>query len=164
MDLIRVGVAESRVTAPPGLLCCYGLGSCLGLALYEAESRLAGLAHIMLPDSSASLKRGEDMPGRFADTALPALLEEMLEKGARRSGIFARLVGGANMFLFPGRPGPAAPTIGERNLKAALESLAREEVPLRSQDTGGNYGRSVEFNPENGAILVRTAQFGARWL
>jgi chemotaxis protein CheD len=163
-EMIKVSMAESRVAGPPGLLCCIGLGSCVGLALYDPGVHLAGLAHVMLPDSKVLGKRKMDTPFRYADTAVGALLNEMIGQGARRDRVFARLVGGANMFVFAGKANSLIPSIGERNLEAAQKSLAKEKIPLQGQDGGGNYGRSIEFDTQDGAILVRTAQFGIRWL
>lgn len=163
-EILKVSMAECRVAGPPVLLCCTGLGSCVGVAFYDPKVKLAGLAHVMLPDSKALGKRKIDTPFRYADTAVAALLEEMARLGGRRERMYARLIGGANMFVFAGKANNLFPGIGERNLEAVKMSLAKAGVALQGQDSGGNYGRSIEFDAQDGFILVRTAQHGLRWL
>jgi chemotaxis protein CheD len=136
----------------------------VGVALFDPGLPLAGLAHVMLPDSKSAARKKADTPFRYADTGVTALLAEMERLGAHRERIYARLIGGANMFVFAGKSSGLQPTIGERNLQAALASLVKAGIAMRGQDSGGNYGRSIEFDARDGFILVRTAQYGLRWL
>lgn len=163
-EIVKVGMAESRVVQPPGRLACFGVGSCVCVAIYDPEARLAGLAHSMLPAAPAALQglAGEER-AKYADLAVVHLVESMEKMGARRSRLFARLVGGATMFSFAGKP-DGTESLGERNLKSARSSLFSQGVALKAEESGGSVGRSIEFDPQDGSLLVRSAWAELRWL
>ncbi len=102
-------------------------------------------------------------PGKFGDLAVPALLEMMEAQGAKRSRIVARLVGGANMFSFPGSR-EAQPPLGERNLTAVREAQREAGISGAAEDSGGTKGRSLELAPADGSLAVWTAFQEVRWL
>ncbi|HTS89989.1 MAG TPA: chemotaxis protein CheD [Gemmatimonadales bacterium] len=150
-DPIIVRVAELHAASGDAVLATMGLGSCVAIALHDAASRVGGLAHILLP--SRSLSRSGDNPGRFPQTALPALIEEMILLGAERRRLVARLVGGASMFsnLVPA----GSMQMGDRNVIAVREVLHQLAVPIVGELVGGNRGRSVWFHVADGRILIR---------
>ncbi len=150
---VHVGMAELVALRHPALLVTLGLGSCIGLVLYDEANRIAGLVHIMLPDSRQS--RNETKPGKFADTALPALLAELNKLGASRSRLKAKMAGGAQMFNLPGS-GQGLLAVGNRNIEATKNLLAQLNIPLVASDTGGNKGRSIEFSTETWVLTVKT--------
>lgn len=152
-----VGVGEAVVVDEPSTLVGMALGSCVALMLYDLRAGVAGMAHVMLP---ASAEPDTPHQGRYADTAVRTLLEEMLSRGARRGLVMAKLAGGAQMFSVNNQ----GLAIGERNVEA-LESLLRSEhVPLVAQDTGGKRARTVEFDTRTGLVLIRTAHDTERCL
>lgn len=155
----RVGMADLAVAVAPMILVTIGLGSCVGVALYDEKARVGGLAHIMLPQSSGLPISN---PAKFADTALPLLVTKMRECGAEHRRLKAKLAGGSQMFKLD-RP-TATMRIGERNTEAILEWLEHERIPLVAQDTGGNWGRTVELDTETGEFLVRTIAHGEKRL
>jgi chemotaxis protein CheD len=161
-ETFKVGMAESQVVQPPNRLACYGIGSCVCVALYDPEARLAGLAHSMLPMAPPMSPPGGEERAKYADTAVVHLVESMEKRGAKRSRLFARLVGGATMFSFGAKEG--SESLGERNLRSARQSLAAEGVKLQAEEGGGSVGRSLEFDPQDGSLLVRTAWAELRWL
>ncbi len=163
-ETIKVGMAQSRVALPPQRLACFGIGSCVCVALYDPKAKVAGLAHAMLPAAPLNAELPESDQPKYADTAVAQLVRSMEIKGAERSRLFARLVGGANMFSFPGKLPEGGGTLGERNLKAARERLRALEISVTAEEGGGGVGRSLEFNPEDGSLLVRTAWADLRWL
>jgi chemotaxis protein CheD len=156
---VRVHVAQ-LVTATGGMLVTIGLGSCVAIALYDSQVPVAGLAHILLP--SESLSRDRTNPAKFPNTAIPLLMKEMCERGARPERIHAKIVGGASMFanLIPN----GGINIGERNIAAVRASLAAVSVPIVAEDTGSDYGRSVYFYVEDGRVEVRSLRKGSRVL
>jgi chemotaxis protein CheD len=131
------------------VLVSLGLGSCVGVALIDRGAQVAGLAHVVLP---AAEGRG-DAPGKFADTAVPALLEAVEALGARRARLEAVLVGGASMFSF----GSAGLDIGQRNDAAVREELARLKIPVAAAETGGSAGRTVRVTVETGVVTAKSA-------
>lgn len=96
--MIKVGMADMNITTHPGVLTTLGLGSCIGIALYDPSTKIAGLAHIMLPDST-QIKNNSNV-AKFADTATVQLLAQMVKIGANKSRVKAKLAGGAQMFAF----------------------------------------------------------------
>jgi chemotaxis protein CheD len=161
---ITVGMAELKVAVPPEKLAVHGLGSCVALALYDPEAKVAGLAHAMLPSAAGNAAASGEKPGKFCDQAVPALLQQMEAQGAQRGRIYARLVGGATMFSFPGAAKGAPAALGERNLQAAREALQAAGIALKAEDAGGSQGRSLELEPADGSLTVWSAFQYVRWL
>ncbi len=150
---LKVGIADWKVARVPQQIITLGLGSCVGIALFDQYSRVGGLAHIMLPDST-QFQRNENR-AKYADTALPDMLEEMLKFGARRSSIAAKIAGGAQMFNF-GDKNVTTLNIGERNVEATKKVLEEMKIRLLAEDTRQNYGRTMIFNLTDGDVYIRT--------
>ncbi len=158
---IHVGMADLVVSRHPATLVTLGLGSCIGLVVYDQATKTAGMAHIMLPDSRDV--KNPPKPGKFADTAVPLLLEELLKLGVNKSQLRAKMAGGAQMFTMPGKDS-AIFAVGARNVEATLKMLSAEGIRLVASDTGGNKGRSVEFNTETMKFVVKTLGSGTKEL
>lgn len=150
-----VRVADMRTGGAADTLVTLGLGSCVAIILHDPESKVGGLAHIMLP--SITLARG-DNPAKVPETAVPGLIAGMVELGADTRRITARLVGGAGLFSQLTAPGTIQ--MGERNLVSVRKVLANHGVPITGERVGGNAGRSVWFRIDNGKIVVRTVAQG----
>lgn len=150
---LKVGIADWKVAREPRQIITLGLGSCVGIALYDPFSQVGGLAHIMLPDSS-QFQRNENR-AKYADTAIPDMLEEILKKGARRNAITAKIAGGAQMFNF-GDKNVATLNIGERNVEATRRALDDLKIRLLREHVRENYGRTMIFNLTDGAVYIRT--------
>lgn len=146
---LAVRMGEIAVASGDELLAAVGLGSCIGVALFDREARIAGLAHVLLPEPSSGRAGG---PGRFASTAVPALLQEMEAAGAVRQRIVAKITGGASMFRGLSPNGVGA--VGERNADAVRQALQRLGVPLVAEDVGGNWGRTIHVLPGDGQLIV----------
>ncbi|HEY8369705.1 MAG TPA: chemotaxis protein CheD [Thermodesulfobacteriota bacterium] len=148
----RVGMGEYRVDTAPNRLLAFGLGSCVGVFLYSREAAVGGLAHVMLPEG-AHLRRGTTQPAKFADLALDLMLGELARLGADASRLSAKIFGGANMFPMIETIGRAP--IGERNVAAVREALARAGIPIEADETGGEFGRTVEADLATGIATVK---------
>lgn len=148
----RVGISEFRVARAPSQLVAHGLGSCVAIALYDPVNRLGGLAHTLLPKPHPGIEILR--PGKFVATAIDAMVAELLCLGAARERLWAKLAGGANMFEQLAASGEE--TVGARNARSARETLAGLNIPLLGEDTGGNYGRTLEFDLGTGSVRVRT--------
>lgn len=157
-DLIKVGMADMNSTYCPGVLTTLGLGSCVGICLYETSSRIAGMVHIMLP-SSVQIKNNSNI-AKFADTGIVKLLEDMINKGAKRNKIIGKIAGGAQMFNF--NDSSDIMRIGARNVAATKETLKDLNIPIVAEDTGGNYGRTIELYSETGILLIKTIGYGTK--
>jgi len=159
-ELIKVGMADYKVGCNPASLITYGLGSCVGIAMYDPVTKIGGLAHIMLPDSTQA--RSTENPAKFADTALPRMVNDMVKLGAVKSRIYAKIAGGAQMFSFSNVTDIMR--VGERNAEAVRLSLKKLELRLVAEDTGGNYGRTVELKLDTGIFRVKTIDKGEKEL
>lgn len=159
-ELIKVGMADYKVGCNPASLISYGLGSCVGIALFDSVAKVGGLAHIMLPDSTQA--RSADNIAKFADTALPAMLNDIIKLGANKSRITAKIAGGAQMFTFTNATDIMR--VGERNAEAVRLVLKKLDIRLLAEDTGGNYGRTVELKLDTGIFRVKTIDKGEKEL
>lgn len=151
--LVRVGMAELAILRAPGELTSLGLGSCVAVCLYDCKSAIAGLSHVMLPQSEPT--RSVENPGKYADTAVPLLIQRMAEIGASCGRLQSVLVGGAEMFSFAGRGLPQL-RIGERNICAVQAVLQELGIPIAGQNVGGKQGRSLVFDAGTGVVHVKT--------
>lgn len=152
MDEVKtvVGIAEYKIAQSPELLTAYGLGSCVGVAVYDSRLKTGGLAHVMLP--SSRLHSAAVHPGKYADTALEAVVGEMEKAGCRRQSLAAKIVGGANMFSGVAQnPVP----IGLRNVSAVREKLREMGIPIVGEEVGGTHGRTILFHLETGRVEIR---------
>lgn len=150
-QMIKVGMADLNLCSAPDAITTLGLGSCVGIVLYDATKKLSGMVHVMLPDSTQI--RNNQNRAKFADTGIDALLEEMLKLGANRRCITAKIAGGAQMFAFSTNNDMLR--VGERNVEASKRKLAQLGIPILAEDTGATYGRTIEFYPENGNLIIK---------
>ena len=160
MDInkIKVGMADLNVTKSPNILTTLGLGSCVGITLYDKVTGIGGLAHIMLP-SSKEIKNNQNK-AKFADSGIQELIDMMIKIGANKSSIVAKIAGGSQMFNF--NSSNDILKIGERNVKATKEKLKELNIKIVSEDTGGNYGRTIELNSIDGSLYIRTIGHGEK--
>lgn len=149
--MIKVGMADLNVCPYPDAITTLGLGSCVGVALYDPTNKCGGLAHVMLPDSTAI--RNNSNKAKFADTGIEELIKQMESQGASRRRMTAKLAGGAQMFAFSNTSDMVR--IGERNVEACKKKLAELGIKVIAEDTGLNYGRTIEFYTETGMLLVK---------
>ncbi len=152
--LVRLGALA--VTNGGDTLSALGLGSCVAVIVHDPEKGVGGLAHVLLP--SHSLSRDRTNPARAADTAVPILVQRMIEHGASPRRIVARLVGGASMFADLLAAGTMH--IGERNILACRLALREAGIPVIAEAVGGKNSRSVWFDVEKGTVTVRSIDGG----
>lgn len=150
--MIKVGMADLNVCLPPDAITTLGLGSCVGVVLYDPVKKVSGMVHVMLPDST-KIKNNDNI-AKFADTGIDELLRQVIAKGANRRSLVAKIAGGAQMFAF--KSDSDMLRVGERNVEAVKAKLSALQIPVIAQDTGKNAGRTIEFYPENGELLIKS--------
>ncbi|GAA5415128.1 chemoreceptor glutamine deamidase CheD [Paraliobacillus ryukyuensis] len=155
--VIRVGIADLKFAKDPDNLRTSGLGSCVGVVVYDLGKKIAGMAHVMLPDSSLS-KSTDFNQHKYADTSIPLLVDQLLACGARKFALKAKLAGGAQMFSFNSNNDTLR--IGKRNEEAVKQQLQQYGIPIMAEDVGGNKGRTIEFVLETGMLKIRTVNLG----
>lgn len=152
LNMIKVGMADLKTGKNTDVITTLGLGSCIGIALYDPVTKIGGLAHIMLPDSTA-IKNNSNI-AKFADTGITELLNQMLAMGAVKSRIVAKIAGGAKMFEMSSMS--TIGNVGERNAESSRNTLRELGIKLISEDCGLNYGRTVELYCEDGRFLIKS--------
>ncbi len=149
-SLINVGVAQVRMGNNPAILRTI-LGSCVGICIYDRIKKIGGLAHILLPNDTSN---GAN-PEKFADTAVPYMVQMLLKDGAKKEFMSAKIAGGASMFKFEANV--SLGQIGDRNVEEVKKALQKLQIPIVEEDTGGNSGRVIDFFLEDGRLKVKAS-------
>lgn len=157
LTVVKVGIADLNTITSSQTIRTSGLGSCVGVVIYDLPSQIAGMAHIMLPDSNMTKSTQYNL-AKYADTAIPKLIKLLLDAGAKKYALKAKLAGGAQMFPFS--TSNQMMRIGPRNVEAVKQQLNMYRIPIVSEDCGGNNGRTIEFIPTTGVLQVRTVNKG----
>jgi len=159
MGVIVVGMADLKVAKSPDTLTTLGLGSCVGITLYDKVKKIGGMAHVMLPTYKGF--EGQNI-AKFADSAIIELINQLGRLGVTRNSVVAKIAGGAHMF---GRTqSNDMLKIGERNAAASTAILKQLGIPIVANDTGGSQGRTIELNMENGALKIRSVGAGEKFI
>lgn len=149
-ETIRVGIADMNICSAPDKITTIGLGSCVGVVLYDAKAKVAGLVHVMLPDSTKINNNQNKM--KFADSGIKLLIETLEAKGISKVSLKAKIAGGAKMFNFSSNS--ELGSIGDKNVEAVRNSLKAANIRIVSEDVGLNYGRTIVFDPETTELTV----------
>lgn len=152
-NIIKVGMADLNVCKSPDGVTTLGLGSCVGIAIRDPVAKVGGLAHVMLPDSTQIENNSNKF--KFADTGIEELVKKIIALGGNKTRFEAKIAGGAQMFSFQNKSDMVR--VGERNVEASKKKLKELGIPIKAQDTGLNYGRTVIFYPESGDFVIRSA-------
>ncbi len=149
--IVSVAIGQWAVASAPAKIRTL-LGSCVGVILHDRVARLGGLAHIVLPDSRGATEH----PGKFADTAIPAMIGEIERKFQVKANgrLVAKLVGGASMFTTGGNANPVL-NIGLMNQEAVERILGELRIPIMARDLGGASGRHLTLDTTSGIVAVR---------
>lgn len=158
---VPIGLGEFVISSGKQVaLVCYGLGSCIGIAAYDPVSKVGGMAHVVLPDSS--LGQGRENGAKFADTGVFRLISEMSIQGAVPSRIIVKLAGGAQMLSAAAFSNKL--DIGRRNAEAVQQALAVMNVRVSCSDLGGNFGRTMILLLPEGKVIVSSIGLGEKEL
>ncbi len=147
--LITVAIADYKIAKKPDILRTV-LGSCIGICLFDEEASIGGLAHIMLPDKTAEAVNLK----KYAETAIPMMIEDMTREGAEVKKMKAKIIGGATMFKMASNS--FIGSIGINNINRVREVLEENGIPIIAEDVGGDYGRTVDFYIETGMVKIKS--------
>ncbi len=157
-EMIKVGIADLKIAKAPQKLTTLGLGSCVGVTIYDPTLKIGGMVHVMLPDSTAI--KNNTNKAKFADTGVKELLDQLVAQGCKRNNCVAKIAGGAQMFKFSAQTETLR--VGEKNIVAVQQILRELRIPIKASDVGDTFGRTIELNLENGLLLVRTIGKGEK--
>lgn len=149
---IKVSIADYKLSKSPNRIITLGLGSCVGISIYDRSSDFGGLAHIMLPDSGRFHR--DIKIGKYADLAIPNMLKDLLAKGIKKRNLVSKIAGGASMFHFPDKR--LTMDIGARNIIAVRNMLQQLGIPLIAEDVGGDSGRTMILDLEDKSVQIKT--------
>ncbi|MGM8364114.1 chemotaxis protein CheD [Virgibacillus sp. W0181] len=156
-SVVKVGISDLKIVQAPNTIRTSGLGSCVGAVVYDLSKKVAGLAHIMLPDAALT-REGKFNKYKYANTSLDILVTMLIDNGARNHALKAKIAGGAQMFQFSSNSDVMR--IGPRNVDAVEKKLTELNIPVIAADVGGNKGRTIEFDPATGKLKIRTIKQG----
>lgn len=154
----RVGIADLNVSKSPDRIITVGLGSCIGIALYDRINGVGGLLHIMLPDSTQF--KNINNPLKFSDLGIPIMIDKMRIKGANVRNLKAKISGGASMFNFSDKS--MIMDIGRRNIQSVKKKLNELSIPILAEEVGGNKGRTMILDTSNGIVQIKTVGVGMK--
>ncbi|MEW5919714.1 MAG: chemotaxis protein CheD [Bacillota bacterium] len=156
-EIVKVKIADMAVLKDNGLIITVGLGSCVGICLYDEISRVGGLAHILLAESQQFKSRdGAVNKAKFADTAIPLLLEKMEKFGGKRSRLRSKIAGGSQLFVFK----KTNISVGEKNVETVRRTLKKLNIPVVGEDVGGSHGRTMRLYIDSGRVTISTVGKG----
>ena len=158
----RIGMAQWHVGKAPGIITTIGLGSCVGVTLYDPITKIGGMLHLMLADSTRFTYSTGINRAKFADTGIRDMYENMLELGASKFDIVAKIAGGAQMFEI--KEGNDLLNIGARNIEATEQTLQELNIRILGSDVGETYGRTIELDLDNGSLKVITVNRDIKYI
>lgn len=157
-QIIDVGISDKKIAQAPVKLITRGLGSCIGITLYDPAKKTGGMAHVMLPDIDKGTAKVN--PLRFVNYVIKNMAEELENRGCLRKHLEAKLFGGAHMFGF--FSSESFLNVGDKNAEMARVVLKEMGINILVDETGGTFGRTITLNLENGLVLIKTAAWGER--
>ncbi len=159
METVKVKIADLAVLRDRGILITVGLGSCVGIAIYDSSNRVGGLAHILLADSEQFKNKGNNFnQAKFANTAIPVMVKEIEKLGGKPGKSYAKIAGGSQLFDFQ----KAGISVGEKNIEAVRNTLKQLGIPVKGEDVGGNHGRTMRFFVDSGRVAISTVGKGEK--
>lgn len=150
-SIVTVRMADFRTCTAPNKITTIGLGSCVGIVVYDPGIKVCGMLHAMLPDSTRI--RNNSNRAKFVDSGMEDMLKELLKAGVNKRRLAAKLAGGAKMFEFGVENDITS--IGYQNAQAAKKALMRYGIPLLAEDTGKNYGRTIVFDSSTNELEIK---------
>lgn len=159
--MLNVGISEYKIVKYPDKIRAIGLGSCCGIVLYDDFNKIAGMVHILLDEYKGDSKLVNK--AKYANLGIELLYNEMEKMGANKRLIKAKIAGGACMFNVSDKKNSIF-TVGERNVKATKHTLAKLRIPIISEDTLGNTGRTIIFDTETNKLLIKVIGVNEKYI
>lgn len=156
--IIEVNMSEMKLASSPALLITRGLGSCLGIALYDPIKKIGAVAHPMLPDIEKAKHKSN--PARFVNSVINKMLEDLIQEGCLKRNLVAKLFGGAHMFSFLSQD--SILNVGEKNIEMAKSVFQELGIKIAAEDLRGNIGRTIVLDLETGKVRVKTISAGEK--
>jgi len=151
MSPVVVGISDCKVTREAeAVLVTYALGSCIAVAMHDPVTKVSGLLHYMLPESTIDAAKAERNPFMFADTGIPRLMEALKAAGGDGKRMIVRLAGGAQVLDSQG-----VFQIGKRNYLAARRILWKAGILIAAEAVGGEVSRTTRLEAGTGRLWIR---------
>jgi len=157
-NFIEVNMSDMKIARAPDLLVTRGLGSCLGIALYDPTKKIGAIAHPMLPDIDKA--KNKSNPARFVNSVINKMLEELRKEGCLKKNLVAKLFGGAHMFSFISQD--SILNVGEKNIEMAKSVFQQHGIKITAEELRGNIGRTIVLDLQTGKVRVKTISAGEK--
>jgi chemotaxis protein CheD len=155
-NLIEVQMGKMEFAQAPDRLITRGLGSCLGITIFDPVKKIGAMVHPMLPDMERSKIKSN--PSRFVNSGITGAMQELEKKGCFRGRMEIKIFGGAHMFSFINAD--SALNVGQKNIEMAHAIFAGLNLKIIAEEVGGTFGRTIELDTETGKVLVKTVSWG----
>jgi chemotaxis protein CheD len=153
-NTINVSLGELAISDNhDDILACYGLGSCIGVTAFDPVKKMGALAHIVLPRNNSTIL--DSAPAKYADIAIPYMIQELEKKGVNKGRLIIKIAGGAKILSCI--PAGSMLDIGEKNVIAVLEAISQQKLKVTNQDVRGNIGRTLFLHIKDGKTIIKTA-------
>ncbi|MBQ3421505.1 MAG: chemotaxis protein CheD [Romboutsia sp.] len=152
--LVKINIADYKVSKYPNKLITLGLGSCIGICIYDEKNKIGGIAHIMLPEKPKNRTIDEKYYNKYADVAIEAMFNEIIKQGGKKDNLVAKIVGGANMFEKINTS--PEDSIGFKNQIVVKKILQKLNIPIIAEELGGNTGRTLILDLKELKVSVRS--------
>jgi chemotaxis protein CheD len=156
--VIEVNMANMSIAKAPHVLVTRGLGSCLGIALYDPTKKIGAMAHPMLPDIEKAKVKSN--PARFVNSVIDKMLEDLKKEGCLKKNLVVKLFGGAHMFSFIAQD--SILNVGEKNIEMAKSIFRQLGLKITAEELRGNIGRTIELNLEDGKVRLKSITAGEK--
>ena len=148
---VTVGVADIALTNDPSAtLITYALGSCIGVTIYDPQTKIGGMLHFMLPNSKTNPEKAQKIPSMFADTGVPLLFEQAYELGAQKKRLIVCAAGGAEVLTEDTHF-----KVGSRNRTFLRKLFWKNDILMAGDETGGNISRTLSMSMVDGTVTIR---------
>lgn len=150
-ERLTIGVSDLQVSADPeAVLVTHALGSCIGVTVYDPETRVGGMLHFMLPSGRQNPEKAKANPAMFGDSGIPLLFRRCYELGAKKERIVVCAAGGAEVMNDNGQF-----KIGSRNRTVLRQLFWKNNILLAAEETGGNISRTMQLELDSGRVTIR---------
>lgn len=158
-ETVEIAMGGIGFTSPEKPVLQTFVGSCVAICVYDAQAKVAGMAHVMLPKNNTSDPNPKP-DGKFADVAIQIMVDKLVANGAKANRLQAKMAGGANVFQNENKK--SVFNIGLRNVDSIKSMLTEKKIPLVSEDVGSSSGRFVVFNAKSAELTVKERTRGVK--
>lgn len=148
----EVKISQLKVVSEPNVkIVISEIVAGVSIIMYDPVRKLCGALHVILPRCFPGYQ--QDGP-KFADTAIPMLLDALIRKGADKERLIVTIVGGAEMLSSNSKQ------LGANNVSSAKETLNKLGLTIANEDTGKHFRRDLTVSLDNVGHKIQIKKLG----